>query len=565
VITQASTTLTFDVPSFAAPVTIQADTTIFQGRGPTELEQRNVRVNGVPYAPGRTGTPRLPIIEPERAAAMPLTITLTRGYRYSLAGRDTIGGRPAYVIAFAPIASGGSLFAGRAWINAQTFALARVDAVQTGLRGAITASQQIDEFAPVGAGADQAWLLARSDIRQVYQGAGLTSPIHRLVVVSRQEVNPPDFDARLAAAHASTAVMLRETPEGLRYLERHADGGGARAVTGRATRMGTVAAGVLIDPNITNPVPYAGLGYTDFDFLKTGAQVNAFFGGAYGQFAISAPSIAGSRWQLAGSGFAVLARYNDRSFSMGRERYSENIRQRPAHIVMGVLRPLSARTSMRVEYLFDYTRFDPADTTSALFVMPTNQVVHGIRAALETERGGWRLVAWWNPARRQGWRAWGLPGSGEYDPGQRDFQRYGLSATRPWIFSSKLLARVEGAWMGSSDEDRFSRYAFGTVDNPLRGYPSASIRYDRGAVARSALVWQAISRLRLDAFADVAVVRDAGYGSARRAYPGIGAAAEAPGPLGLLLGAEWGYGFRGINSDGSQGTQVFRITAYKVF
>ena len=37
--------------------------------------------------------------------------------------------------------------------------------------------------------------------------------------------------------------------------------------------------------------------------------------------------------------------------------------------------------------------------------------------------------------------------------------------------------------MGGRDLDRFSRFAFGTFDNRLHGYPSALVRYDRGARA----------------------------------------------------------------------------------
>ena len=43
--------------------------------------------------------------------------------------------------------------------------------------------------------------------------------------------------------------------------------------------------------------------------------------------------------------------------------------------------------------------------------------------------------------------------------------------------------------MAGHDLDRFSRFAFGTFENRLHGYPSALIRYDRGAVARGVLGW----------------------------------------------------------------------------
>ena len=37
------------------------------------------------------------------------------------------------------------------------------------------------------------------------------------------------------------------------------------------------------------------------------------------------------------------------------------------------------------------------------FVVPSDAIVHGVRLALDVQRGSWSAVAWWNPARRQGW------------------------------------------------------------------------------------------------------------------------------------------------------------------
>ena len=99
----------------------------------------------------------------------------------------------------------------------------------------------------------------------------------------------------------------------------------------------------------------------------------------------------------------------------------------------------------------------------------------------------------------------------------------------------------------------------------MRGYPSALIRYDRGGVVRGALAWAAGRFVRLDGFLDSATVRDPGFGRGLRTYTGIGAAVEAPAPFGTLVAVEWGYGLRGVNADGSLGTHVIRISAFKVF
>ncbi len=576
-ISTGSLTLTFEAPGFVAPLTITSRTIIFTGNGRTDLQQQDIRVNGVLFNAGG-GVPRLPIIEPERAAAPPLTITLNDLYRYRLNGRETIDGHPCYVIAFEPRQRGASLYQGRAWIAVDAFAMVRVSAVQTGLRGPITMSEQTDDFRDAGGGR---WLLARSDVRQTYEGASVRTPIQRLLAIDGHEVNPPDFEARRAAAYSSTDVILRDTAEGYRYLTRDRgrrteDRGRrtegeqkenlepeVRVVAGRATRVRTLAFGVIVDPNISQPLPFAGLSYVDFSLFGTGTQFNGFYGGTFGQLAFSVPSIRRSRWQLAGRAFGIATSYNDRAFEQGTEQYAQNISQRPAQASVWTLRPLSSRVTLRLGYDWDYTRFERSDVTDPAFVVPANQVVHAARIALDLQRKGWQASAWWTPAWRVGWRPWGYPS----DPEQThdDLQRYGVSALRSAALTPRVVTRIEGAVMGGRHLDRFSRFAFGSFDNRLHGYPSALIRYDYGAVLRTTVAWSAAKALRLDGFADTAQVRDPGFGVRSRNFTGFGAALEAPAPFGTLLAIEWGFGLQGIDPDGHRGTHVVRISGYKVF
>jgi hypothetical protein len=578
-ISTGTMTLTFEAPSFPAPMAIASRAVIYTAADATDIEQRDIRVNGIAFAGGRV--PRLPLIEPERVASPPLAIALTDVYTYRLDGEDTVGGIRCYAVSFSPIDSRRPLFSGTAWIAVDSFAMVKASAVQAALRGPIVSSEQTDEFRPDPEGH---WLLARSEVHQIYEGAGFRTPVHRVLAIDRQEVNPPAFDERRRQAYDSTAVMLRDTPQGFRYLirdgrshegEEPKTAGGVPSVprlAGASQRVRTIALGVIVDPNISTPLPFAGLSYIDFNLFDTGMQVNGFFGGTYGQLAVSVPSLGGTRWQLAGRAFGIASWYNDRAFVQGRERYEWNISQRPAHAAAWVLRPLSSRLTMRAGYELDYTGFDESDSTESTFSVPAAQVSHGLRLALEGQWKGWTSSIWWVGARRGGWRPWGdaaahpdLVGVGEYRDEQRDYQKAGTALARSFVFSSRLVGRVEGAYMTGWDLDRFSRYTFGSFDNRLRGYPSALIRYDRGAVFRGSAAWSAGRLLRLDGFFDSAYVRDPGFGSAGRGYSGIGAAAEVPAPFGTLVALEWGYGFQGLNSDGRRGTQVVRITGYKIF
>jgi hypothetical protein len=568
-IAQGTSVLSFQVPGLAAPVTITADTVLYSGPDGTELEQRRIRLNGAERVDvGRDGVPRLPIVEPERAERPPLTIALDEAYRYALEGREPVDGRDAYVVRFEPRDGARPLFRGRAWIDARHFAIVRLQAAQTGLRGAIVSSEQRDEFTPVVVGGVPVWLLARSEVHQAYEGAGHRTPIHRVLTLARHEVEPPDYDARRRAAHASASVILRETAEGLRYLRKPAtaEAAGERTLApGRASSVRTLALGAIVDPNISTPLPFAGLSYLDFDFLGTGTQVNAFFAGAFVMGSAAVPSLGGSRWQLHGSVFATLAEYNDRAFLAGREQYAENLRQRPARLGLALVRPLSPSWRLRLGYELDYTRLRRSDLTAPDFLAPASPLVHALRVGLEGQRGPWTFAAWWSPARRARWRAWGWgdrPGDAVEEAG---FQRFGVSAARTVVLSPAALIRVETAAMGGTDLDRFSRFSFDAFENRLRGYPSAGLRFDRGAVVRAVGTWNVARAVRLDAFADTAYARDPGFGPGLRRYSGLGAGLEAPLPGRALLAAEWGYGFEGLDREGRRGTHVFRVTAYKLF
>ena len=228
---------------------------------------------------------------------------------------------------------------------------------------------------------------------------------------------------------------------------------------------------------------------------------------------------------------------------------------------------MTPRVSFRLGYEWDYTqaRGRRPDVAAIRRSQPTRSSTRAL-IGLDLQRAGWQASVWWSPAWRAGWRPWGAPGTEDFRAPKRDFQRYGASllalrGAAPWRDDAGRRRRS----MGGQDLDRFSRYAFGTFDNRLHGYPSALIRYDRGAVLRTAVAWAAAKAVRLDGFADTAAVHDPGFGTGLRNYTGFGAALEAPAPFRTLLALEWGYGLRGVNTDGSLGTQVVRLTGYKVF
>lgn len=562
-IARGTTTLLFEVPDFAAPITITAHTTIFSALGETNIEQGDIRVNGAPLAGGGARTPpELPLIDAERISTPPLRIVLGEAYDYVLDGDATVGGSRCYVIRFEPRVAGTGLARGRAWIDESDFTLRRLQTIQSALRGAIVSSEEVNEFEAVDVAGTTVWLPRQTRVFQSYEGPGFRTPIHRTVIISGYEVNSAGFDTQLDAALASDHVMMRDTPVGLRYLVRRG-GTGDRTTAARGDQsIRSLIGGVLVDPNISKPLAFAGLSYVNLDLFGRGAQLNVFFGGVFGQLSWSVPALHGTRWQMHGTAFGIAAQYTDRVFRDGREQYSENLLQQPASVSVGVLRPLTSRVRASFDYVLDATSLSRTGNTPASFIVPAPIVNHGALIALDADRGAWDVRLWWNPVVRQRWRAWGMPG--QFDTSTGSYQRYGVRLRRTLALRSSISSRVDLAWMGGHDLDRFSRFGFDSFDNPLHGYPTASIRYDHGAVARTAtaFTW---GRLRIDGFGDTAVVADVGRSSSTRLYPGAGLGVESGAPFRTLVSIDWAYGFRAPSGSGVTGTQTLRLTVYKPF
>jgi hypothetical protein len=562
-ISTGTTVLTFQVPGFPGPLTVTARTTVFSGGGQTDVEQQQIRVNGLDLPRSAGQVPKLPLIEPERVSAPPLTIMLNEAYDYSLSGRDRVGGRDAYVVSFTPRESPQTRFSGHAWIDTQTFAIVKTDATQTALRGPIASSREIDEYTTDDQKGASIALLHRAEIFQVYVGPTVSTPIHRVVSLDSHEVNAPDFPTRLAAALQSDAVVLRDTPQGYRFLVPQRGEEPRTLAPSTRDHVATAVVGSLFDPNISVPLVFAGVSYVDFNLLKTGTQLNVFFGGTYGRLSWATRPFLGNRVRVAGDASGVAVSYNDRAFRGGVEHYEENVHQRPAQVAAAIVGTLTPVLRVRAGYELGYTRYTRSESTAPTFLVPASTPVHTGRIALEAESGPWSANAWASVSRRQDWRPWGLtPSSDQLDT--EVFERYGASLARSIVWSPRSVAHVEMAWMTGSRLDRFSQFTFGAFDNPLRGYPSVSIRYNTGAAIRSVATWTPTARVRLDGFADVGIARRPDE-ARLRAYPGFGAAIEAPAPFGWLVAAEWGYGVRGVNTNGSIGTHVFRITGYKMF
>jgi hypothetical protein len=525
-----------------------------------ETALADLRLNGVPVPSGAEAIPRLPIVEAPPVTVDPLAPGSETSYRHRLLAEfDRAAGVRAYVVVFEPLAKG--LPRGRAWIAEDDFGLVRLDAMRSGLAGPIVSSRRSDEYRRVEVEDGTAWLPERLALSEAYEAAGHRTPVERVTTLRSHEVDPPSFDARRRAAHASPSVLIAAVDGRLQYLRRErpaSDAPPLRAAAGRATRLWTLAAGVLDDPGIDGVLPYAGVGYADLDLLGTGTQLSAFAAGPFVQLAWSGTT---GRVGLRAKAFASLVEYNDRSFRGGVERYDENVRQRPATASLEAVKA-AGRVRLRAAYEVARPSLRRGPDTAAAFVTPASPIVHGLRVGADGEIGPWMVGAWASAARRSTWSAWGRGEEAADDA--RAYERAGVDVARSFVLGRRLTARVDAAAMAGRGLDRFSRFSFDGLENRVHGAPLASIRFDRGLVLRSALSASLARGVRADLFADAALVRDPTLGEGARAFPGCGAALQAALPGATSLAVEWGYGPRSRDAGGRAGAHVWRLTAYKI-
>ncbi|HLE83698.1 MAG TPA: hypothetical protein VJG13_05110, partial [Thermoanaerobaculia bacterium] len=184
-------------------------------------------INGVRWRGEKI--PEIPLIQPEKAASLPIEISFTRQYVYRLAGSDRIDGRDCWVVEFRPAVDPepGKLYRGRVWIDKQLYARVRSRAVQLGLEGEVLSNEETLHYTPVDAEgnalpwpeAPRAFVLPLRLVgQQLLSVVNATTLVERETLLSDVRVNDPGFEERRLAVMASDVTMVRDTDKGLRYL-----------------------------------------------------------------------------------------------------------------------------------------------------------------------------------------------------------------------------------------------------------------------------------------------------------------------------------------------------------
>ena len=504
-------------------------------------------VNGVRWR-GKT-LPEIPLIQPEKAAALPLEIHFTKEYRYRLRGSDQIDGRDAWVVDFAPAGPGekGKLYQGSVWIDKQLYSRLRTRAVQVGLEGEVLSNEETLLYTPVDANGQAAPWSAQSYILPLrLVGQQILSVVNNSTVVEREtrltdvRINAPGFAEARQKVNASDVTMVRDTAKGLRYLVK--DEQGERVVKeGFKTSKLFGAGGVFYDDALDYPLPLAGINYFSFDYKGTGQQVNLFYGGVLLVGNIAQPRVFGSRFDAGAQVFAIGVPTTDTFYRNGKEIKDEAVKQLPATVSFKLGHPIGNFIKVDGEYEILYFHYGTADDTAKSFVVPTSNFTHSFSLSTSFARSGYQLQASGSYNLRSSWDFWGLPGNPDFDKTKKDFLRWDAAVSKNWYLPRFQKVGLEFDYASGSDLDRFSKYQFGFFGGTrVHGYQSNSVRATEVWAGHASYGFEIGEAFRLDAVADTAIATDKQTGLDHELLAGVGIAGTFIGPWQTVVNLDVG-------------------------
>jgi hypothetical protein len=544
-----ATTLRFRIGGTAQAIeaTFRGDYFFAEGQG-FDWTWKDFLINGVRWR-GKT-IPELPLVQPERVAAMPLEILLTKEYRYTLRGTETVEGRDAWVVDFAPAGpqADKKLYQGTVWIDRQLFARLRTRAVQLGMEGDVISNEETITYSPVDAGgqpapwsADSYFLPMKVIGKQLMSLVNTTTLVEKDVLLSDVRINGDDFEAQRSAALASDATMVRDTPQGMRYLVKDETTGERVVKEGFDTQRLFALAGVFYDDSLDYPLPLAGVNYLDLDWRHKQQQLNVFFAGALLNANLADPHIGNSKFDFGLFANLVVVPLADEEFRHGDEVEGERLESQSGVAGVTLGRPWGNFVKTDVAYRLRYDRYDNADETADGFEVPSSTFTHVASLEGKYSRSGYQLNLVGSFHHRQEWDPWGFPGNPDFSRAKQDYERWGASLSKSWYPKPFQRLGAEVGYVGGADLDRFSKYDFGFFgETRVHGYQNNRVRATEAWNTHFSYGFGIGDTFRIDAVGDAAWATDDETGLDNEFLAGAGIAGTFMGPWETLVNLDVG-------------------------
>lgn len=477
--------------------------------------------------------PELPLLQPEKVSELPLALTFNDAYRYALEGDDVVQGQPCWVLSFQPKAtvSDKPLYAGRVFVAKSDAAVLRTVSHQLNLAGDVQSADETSEFLEVPAPDGGAPLRFPTKVTTQYilKTFSRTTVVERATTLRDVRVDPPGFDADKAAANASADVMVRDTEQGMRYLEKTKEGGRVVAEALKSSRLFGLG-GVYYDDAQSYPLPLLGVYYIDLDFRKKKEQVQVLFGGVLLGASWNDPTFLGSRFDAGLDVFGIAIKGDDKVLVDGDEQKPLTVKSLSEVVTFRTGTAVGRHLKLSASVGGTYRAFGTAKDTASDFTVPSNhlEMRYGLSAAFDLS--GWALSAQVEHHRRSKWEGWGLPGNADFDRSKKSFDTWSARLAKDFHFEGFRRLRSSVSWQDSSNTDRFSAYRFGSfAGSGIQGFSSSSLRAERALVVRNAYGLVFGSAFRLEGAYDHAFVTDRKSGLDWTSFGGVGVNGEFPG------------------------------------
>jgi len=547
-----ATTLRFQAASGvqAVEATFEGEFFFRQGR-PFDWAWQNFYVNGVKWR-GKS-IPEIPLIQPEKAAAMPLEILFTKEYRYALRGSATVNGRNCWEVEFEPAVpvEGRNLYRGTVWIDREIWARVRSRAVQLGLEGEVLSNEETMDYSPVDEnGAPAPWVASSYFLPLKVIGQQILSVLNTATVVEKEvrltgiRINGPEFDQRREEVMAGSSTMVRDTDKGFRYLVKDESTGEREVKEGFDTDRLFLVGGTFYDDSLDYPLPLIGLNYFNLDAGGKKRQLNAFFGGVLGILSYADPRLFDSKFDLGADVFGIAIASSDQLFRSDGEAPGEEVKELPARVTLNIGHPLGNFVKWSGSYELAHSSFSTTDNTAPDFVVPRDHFTHSLSTGVAFSRSGYRLALGGAFHQRSQWDFWGAPGAaanGDFDPQAKDYLTWHLSASKNWYLANFRKLGLQVEVLGGSDLDRFSKYQFGFFGaTRVHGYQIGKVRAEEVLAGHASYGFELGKLLRLDAVLDAAWATDPASSLDRELLSGIGIAGTFMGPWETLINLDIG-------------------------
>jgi hypothetical protein len=529
----------FRLPGGLALIDVAFDNDFFYDRKlGQEWRQKTMYISGVPWKGKKI--PELPIPEPEKVISIPLNLTLNKDYNYSLLGSDQIDGHPVWVIEFKPAVPDKPLYKGKVWISQSSFRRVRISATQTHLSEPFTSNDETLHFQPVESGVDSYNIIANTSGQQIFSAGGRQVFAERTIRFSNVRVNSGTFRAERESAYTSNDVMLRDTDQGLKYLKK--DSLGKRVVQWEEdTKRKFWVFGTFYDRSVSFPIPFGGLNILNYNWRKTGSQLNILLAGALNVFSLSDPVFlrkgSDARIELALFTVPLI----DQIFNEGVANKKNDLLVFREFGNAGMGFTLGEYAKITPGLQFAYYHYLQTNDTLDEFRSPSNHFDIAPTLELNYTRKGFALSGAISKHFRSKWRPWGLPDSTDRLDPRKDYLLYQIGINKTFYPADLHKVGVSAMYLAGQDLDRFSSYQFFYLgDVSLAGFSGSGVRFERGSLLKTFYQFNVFDIIRVGGRVEFGRVQPF-QTSEWDNHAGIGADGTVFGPWDSLVSFDLGF------------------------